>query len=238
MDDSESSLPVSGSALQVSRLSGIHEVADFNTPDGLLTTDTGRVRNSCHPVGMAHDDALVESHCSPEGCHAGHGPKGDPPKVTMGCDVARMELIEGVKELDAVLLEVAHDINPVGTVLAHKGRSILLKVCARAQVMIALNDPEGPVIPGPDSGNELVSEVMGFLENVALILFPSVLRPSGRTLEVQGITNLNHFIRLNVPDELNDIGKSRPVVLRRLNIRHDYNSLAQMPSFLREVRAP
>jgi hypothetical protein len=94
--------------------------------------------------------------------------------------------------------------------------------------MVAFDHPELAIVDSPYRLDELAAEILRFLLNIKGVLFASVLGPSRRTFKVQRVTNLNHFVRLDVTNELHDIGKRLSGVLGVLYVRDNYDCLAQM----------
>src|SRR5690606_37017777 len=180
VNDAESLLPVRGTALEVLGLFHVHQVPDLHAgQDPGLACVADRVAGDAQTVGVPHDDARVQLLRRVTGRPASNRVQPDTTTVPVGGDPARSDLVEFRQLPDFVVVELKQDVH-VESVALGKGRRVLRQVLTRAQVVVALVEPDLASVHLAERLNQVPDRVLGVLEHRAFKLCPCSLGPSRR----------------------------------------------------------
>src|SRR5690606_31422963 len=179
VDDSESLLPVACSALEITGLAHVHQIAALHACEGLrdLASVAGAVRSKSKPVGVAHDDRSTELLRRVQSRSACVLSQSDTAEVAVRCDPARSEVVKRRQLPNLVVVELQQDVH-VESVALGKGRCVLAEVDPRALVVIAFQESDVSGVDLPERLNQVTNRVLGIAEHRALELASGVLVPS------------------------------------------------------------
>src|SRR5690606_36840042 len=103
-------------------------------------------------------------------------------------------------------------------------------------IVVPLDDPDRPGEDLAERRQQVFLSHLGVLEDSALELGPSALRPPGRLRVIQEVPDVDDLVRLVLADELDDPLQRLPVMQRDLRIRKDHDSLAHTNLSSRVIR--
>src|SRR5690606_21937502 len=136
------------------------------------------------------------------------------------------DLVEVRQLLDAEALEIQEILEPeiVGSPAAVQRRSVLGEVLPRPKVVVTLQHTDRTVVRLTERTENLRLDVLRVPVDVLGVLTTGVLVPPRRLREVRKVADVHQLVRHVLLDEPDESLHQLPVLVRCLDITHNYDS--------------
>jgi hypothetical protein len=107
---------------------------------------------------------------------------------------------------------------------------VLLQVLRRASIVVPGDHAHGAVVDGAERGKNVLLDVLAVGVDGAFELSAGVLVPAGRLREVGQVADLEDFIGLPAPNEVDERFELARVFVGGLNVGDDDDAVQSVPS--------